>query len=81
MSRALGEGAEITYQDSDGDTALHLAATHGLDDVLKTLIEMGIDVNIRNGSMNRWTALITAAYCGKISCLKILLENGADPEF
>ena len=80
VSRALGEGAEITYMGSDGDTGLHLGAMEGHDSVVKTFLENGLDVNIIDGADTKWTALIIAAYMDKISCLQILLENGADPD-
>ena len=80
VSKVLDEGAEITYKGSDGHTGLHLGAYKGHDNVVKTFLEAGIDVNIRDGAETKWTALINAAYLDKISCLKILLEYGADPD-
>ena len=53
---------------------------YGYDSVVKTFLEAGIDVNIRDEGDTKWTALINAAYWDQISCLKILLENGADPD-
>ena len=80
VSRALKEGAEITYRDWRGDTGLHQGAKYGHGSVVKTFLEAGIDVNIRDGARGKWTALINAAYWDKISCLKVLLDNEADPD-
>ena len=80
VSRALKEGAEITSSDTFGYTGLHLGAMNGHDSVIKTFLEKGIDVNIRDGAGSKCTALINAAYRDKISCLEILLVNGADPD-
>ncbi len=70
----------MSYKGSDGDTGLHLGAMEGHDSVVKTFLKASIDINIRDGANTKWTALINAAYWDKISCLKILLENGADPD-
>ena len=78
VSRALAEGADITYMGKDGSTGLHRGAIDGHDDLVKTFLEAGIDVNIRG--FKKFTALIKAAHYDKISCLKILLDNGADPD-
>ena len=80
VSRALQRGAEITSRNYNGDTGLHLGAMFGHDSVVKTFIEAGIDVNIRDEGDTKWTPLIYAAVWDKFSCLKILLENGADPD-
>ena len=59
---------------------LHRGAILGHDNVVRTFLEAGIDVNIRNGAGTKWTALINAAAWDKISCLRILLDGGADPD-
>ena len=84
VSRALEEGAEITYRGRDGDnlgdTGLHQGTMYGHDKVVRIFLEKGIDVNIRDGAGSKATALMNAAVWNKISCLKILLENGANPD-
>ena len=80
VSRALEEVAEITCRDSDGDMGLHIGAMCGHDSVVKTFIEAGIDINIRDEADTKSAALMNAAYWDKISCLQILLDNGADPD-
>ena len=79
VSRALGEGAEITCRDRNGDTGLHLGAYKGHDNVVKTFIEAGIFINLRDEGDTKWTALMNAVFYDEISCLQILLDNGADP--
>ena len=80
VSRALEKRADITSRDLDGDTGLHLGAMHGHDIVVKTLLEAGIDVNLRDSADSKWTPLINAAYWDKISCLEILLDYKANPD-
>ena len=59
----------------DGNTGLHIGAMKGHKSVVKTFIEAGIDINIRDGAESKWTALIKAAHWDEMSCLKILLDN------
>ena len=61
VSRALGKGAEITYRGSHGDTGLHIGAMNGNDSVVKTFLEAGINVDIKDEADTKWTALIAAA--------------------
>ena len=61
VSRALEDGADITYRDWAGDTGLHQGAMYGHDSVVKTFLEAGIDINIRDGADSKWKALINAA--------------------
>ena len=60
----------------DGWTALMHAARDGHTEVVKTLIEIGANINIQND--NGDTALILAARRGLTEIVKILVENGAD---
>ena len=72
VSRALGEGAEITYRDSNGITGLHYGAYQGHDNVVKTFLEAGIDVNLNSEGRTKWNALIIAANFERILCLHVL---------
>ena len=48
VSRAVEHGAAIDATNDGGDTALHGAASHGMDTVVRYLAEQGADVNARN---------------------------------
>ena len=74
--RLLKEGAEVTSMNRKGNTGLHLSARCGYDNVLRTILAHGIDVNLR-GYRQR-TALMWAAVRGHLTSLQILLDNGAD---
>ncbi|TMW67795.1 hypothetical protein Poli38472_007467 [Pythium oligandrum] len=38
----------VNYQDRDGSTAMHLAASHGYLECVKALLEFGADITLRN---------------------------------
>ncbi len=58
-------------------TALHYAAEGGCLEVVKFLIDEGINVNIINGYGS--IALHNAAYRGDLEIIRFLLEKGANP--
>ncbi len=47
---ALDAGADVDARNGNGDTALHIAASRGLDDVVALLVERGASLDARNGS-------------------------------
>ena len=51
----IGRGADVTVQNSDGETPLHQALQRGQIDVACTLIEHGADVTAQNNG--GWTPL------------------------
>ncbi|KAJ7323268.1 ankyrin repeat-containing domain protein [Mycena albidolilacea] len=57
-------------------TALHAASYRGHESIVKLLIEMGADTNIRRGHFG--TALIAASHEGHQSVVQLLLKNGAN---
>ena len=69
-------GADVTTKDeASGDSALHLSAARGHDDVVETLLHHGLDVDTR-GEEER-TALMAAAMFRRGSTVKLLLDRGA----
>ncbi|KAJ8720955.1 hypothetical protein PYW08_006420 [Mythimna loreyi] len=58
-------------------TPLHRASMNGRKDVVKALIDAGMDPNVRSGP-NSGTPLHEAARFGKPSVVRILLNKGAD---
>ena len=59
-------------EDSDSNTALHLACIHGHARIVKTLIEHGAEIEARNYYL--WTPLDCAAAYGQPKCVKLLLD-------
>ena len=53
-----------------------LAAKKGNEDIVKTLIKSGANVNLSDNE--GWTPLIAAAYKGHTSIVKLLLASGAN---
>ncbi|XP_056642539.1 acyl-CoA-binding domain-containing protein 6-like [Diorhabda sublineata] len=63
---------------SEGLYLIHWAADAGSIDMLKTIIDAGADINIKDSDGQ--TALHYAASCGHIECVKFLLQSGANKE-
>lgn len=66
----------------NGKDPLHLAAQYGRDDMIRMLVEAGVDVNCYSvwDSKERWTALHWAVYRNRLSSVRLLLKLGADAE-
>ncbi len=76
VEAALNAGANINYADSNGWTALMMAALHGHIDIVRLLIDAGAHVNCANNYDN--SALMWAALYGHTEIVRLLLEQGAD---
>lgn len=68
----------ISHTSLSGQTLLHLSAILGFHRLLKHLITLEIDLDVRDA--NGYTALHFAALCGRVACARILVEGGADIE-
>lgn len=78
MLRLLANaGAELCPRvGENGTTPLHLAAMSGQIANLRTLIDLGLDINLRTTAGD--TALLRALVANHTECVKFLLESGAD---
>ena len=75
ISFAKNRGVNAT--DGEGNTILHIAASHGELDMVRLLIELGADVNATNWEGN--TILHNAALRGELDTVRFLIkELGAD---
>uniref|UniRef100_A0A8C3VV81 Ankyrin repeat domain 55 n=1 Tax=Catagonus wagneri TaxID=51154 RepID=A0A8C3VV81_9CETA len=64
--------------DVDDRTPLHWAAAAGKADCVQSLLELGMDSNLRD--INESTPLAYALYCGHTACIKLLSQEGrAEP--
>ena len=73
----LDRKASVTARSRDGAPVLVLAAGHGLDSVVKLLLDHRADVAARK-TREGITSLISAAQKGHASTVALLLDNGAD---
>ncbi len=70
-----GADPNALYQELGISHPLMNAATEGLDDIVKLLLDYGGDVNIMQGE---GTSLMQASFRGHVSTVKLLLKHGAD---
>ncbi|KAL0910965.1 hypothetical protein M5K25_019064 [Dendrobium thyrsiflorum] len=71
-------GVSLNAKDSQGRTALHMAAANGHVDIVEYLIRNGVDVNASNNEKN--TPLHWACLNGKKEVVKALILAGAKME-
>jgi ankyrin repeat protein len=75
----LDHEANIDLVDDVG-TALHGPVLRGNIEVVKLLLDRGVNVNLKASLIETdWTPLHLALHCGDFEILKLLLANGADP--
>lgn len=68
----------INCQDSEGETAVHLAARDGHCSTIELLLQRGVPVDLRNAWSE--TPLMHAALGGyTVNAVKLLMDRGADP--
>ena len=75
-SMLLEAGADVNVQNSDGQSALMLAATEGCDELVRLLLDAGADVNAQDSSGR--SALMLAAEEGNDDLVRLLLDAGAN---
>ena len=67
---------DYKFQDINGNSYLHLGVINQLENIAKTLIEKGINVNMQNNQGN--TALHFAYSTGNNNLIKLLINGKAD---
>ena len=79
ITALLGADSKLTQSHShDGWTPLHLAAFFGQEQIARTLLEHGSDVNSHSLNAMENTALHAAAAGRKPAVIEVLLAHGAD---
>jgi ankyrin repeat protein len=77
LSKLAPDSATINYRDSEGNSALHIAAAQLNDLACGALLERNVPVDARNKA--GLTPLHLAAYFQDQDCISVLLAHGADP--
>src|SRR5690554_2179886 len=72
----IDHGLPVDSQDSEGNTALMLAAYHGHTDTVKALIGRGADVNL--GNARGQSPIAGALFKGEDDVVAILRDANAD---
>jgi ankyrin repeat protein len=75
VQKLLQQGADIEYQNEEGETALMIAVEHG-HNVVETLLAAGANMNAIDA--NGWTALMIASLNGDQAVVANLIKHGAD---
>jgi cytohesin len=73
----LAKGADVNLKDKDGRTPLHLAAESADGDIVKLLLDKGVEVNAKDDESG-FTALHHAARFGNKNIAEVLIARGAD---
>ena len=82
----LDHGADGENRGKVDQTGLYIASSHGYDDVVRSLIDLGADLNTiskdyaKNYNNVKWTPLHVAIHIGRRDIAILLLEHGADTE-
>ncbi|XP_061764048.1 ankyrin repeat family A protein 2 isoform X1 [Nerophis ophidion] len=75
----LQNGADPNLLAKGRESALSLACSKGYTDIVKMLIDCGVDVN--EYDWNGGVPLLYAVHGNHVRCVELLLESGADPTF
>jgi len=75
--KAIQAGADMNIKNEDGETALTLASSMGLTDIVELLIDAGVNVNAKSEYLGM-TALMLASEFGHLDIVELLIEAGAD---
>jgi ankyrin repeat protein len=78
VSLLLEKGASLDKQEENSRTALMYASSGSFPETVELLLEKGATVNVQ-GSLEGFTALMTAAAEGHHEVVRLLLVYGADP--
>ena len=73
----IDAGADIYDFDEEGVSIFEMAITYDNIEMVKQIIDKGVDVN-NTQRRSRFTPLMTAACYGRTEIAKLLLEQGAD---
>ena len=73
----IESGADVFDFDDEGVSIFDLAITYGNLEIVKYILDKGIDVNITR-RRSSFTSLMAAACYGRVEIAKLLLENGAN---
>ncbi|XP_007533810.1 ankyrin repeat family A protein 2 isoform X2 [Erinaceus europaeus] len=73
----LQNGADPQLLGKGRESALSLACSKGYADIVKMLLDCGVDVN--EYDWNGGTPLLYAVHGNHVQCVQMLLERGADP--
>ena len=73
----LGQGAEPTSFDDWGVSCLQLAVKKGEEEIVRSLIRAGVDVNKSDKDGDTTTPLHMASQGGHLGIVELLVKNGA----
>jgi ankyrin repeat protein len=76
ISREKSQEGDINAKDNDGQTALMRAALTDQTEIVKLLLDNGVNVDVKSDV--GWTALMFAADKGFTNIVKLILQTGAD---
>lgn len=74
----IKDGADLHIKCKDGLTALMYASGNGAEEIVKLLIDQGVDVNVKSTPYKE-TALLYAASNGYKNIVELLIKANANP--